>query len=421
MRKGFFEDVSFGVSVIGQWVLVLIGIIAIVMEFIVLPGMAVIDAINFWDVDSIIRGVVFACTCIAIGCLIIKFCDNKGKGVLCLLILCNIVSLFCITRVFFIHVVIEMVLFCFCMYLNRDNDSMVYPIEPRSEVFNYTKCPVLHFKEFKLHKSEASFTIEKKAEEMNFLIRRLKCIKLNESERSFRSNFSWKVINVEQLMHNMEISGLTKENIKFLENYKNTSIIPDEYFLNEFTYQANVISNGTFSRDEVTKTIEKRESLERPTREENLVINFYNAAEFMVKWKKECPHICGWQETMEYCAGVLSYGNNRRSLDDIKKSFMPIMFEFSNETKKYLSNKFVWCAVIFGRLVSKASEEKFDMRKIVLLLNILLLFNDYSPVIIMNEEKQEFLEVISKAKEDDYAPLIQFLFRKEYNPGILCA
>ena len=152
MRKNFLEDFSFGVSVIGQWVLVFIGIIAIVMEFIVLPGMAIIDAINFWDVDLIIRGAVFACACIAIGCLIIKFCNKKGKGVLCLLILCNIVSLICTIRVFFIHIVIEIVLFCFFMYVNRDNDSVVYPIEPGSKVYSYTKCPVLHFKEFKLNK-----------------------------------------------------------------------------------------------------------------------------------------------------------------------------------------------------------------------------------------------------------------------------
>jgi len=320
---------------------------------------------------------------------------------------------------FLIHIISGLIMLLFESYNKRDEAKMhpVYQAFPRyQETHLSKKASALYFEEPVMHKSSETEAIKKEMDEIKSLLLSLENLKLGKSENVFTWDLRIKSCNIEVQLYEEEVSGLSKKELAL--SVKNKSFSrnkPGEKFLRELTYQTHLLSGGVFTMEHVNELVAKRDACAEFSVEEKSLVNFYKATECMFEWSCEDYSLFDWQDMMEKCVEILNKGSSDRSVEDIKKSYTPVVFEFPNKLKCYLDNDFLWTALIFGRLMSESADDKYDMRKVVLLLNILLCFKHYSPVIIKSKEKQEFFDAVSRVKDSDYAPLMQFLFHKEFN------
>ena len=276
---------------------------------------------------------------------------------------------------------------------------------------NRRESSVMYFKDFKTHENNESVAIAKKISEVKNLV---KSMQLTGGQKGFL----FKLLNdsnyLEDLMQDMEISGLSEKDFKLLAAVKNSSLSSNANFLQEFTYQSNHMRDGTLNRKEISNLIESHKSFEKLSEEEKAVLNFYNAAGIMLKWHDGDDYAdFSWQDIANYCTDILRTGNINQTASEIQNSYKPIVFKFSDNYNSYRTGSFVWCALVFVSLMSEQVDKDYDIRKFVLILNILLCYSRYLPVIIKNKERQEFMDAIENAKDGDCAPFIQFLFRKE--------
>lgn len=404
------------------WIVVIIGASALIMEFISMPAMTICYADE--NVRTIVLGILFSFICIAGICLIINYCDKNIKTVtfyIWISILNFVLFLSSIyiyensyeeyfIILFVLHVFMEFIIFGWLKYMDYDYErkrkevkvKMIFPVDKR-------KSPIVCFEKFKLHESKESLEIRKKLEEIRLLRNFMPFRKLSEAEKGVFRNLSCECTDLENLKRSMEVSGLTKKDFEYLKNVQSVKLSSKELFLQELTYQANVMKQGSFNRGDVVKLVENKDSLETGSTEEKSIVNFYKAAEMILKWDDGDLVGFNWQDMIEYCTEILSTGNIDHGSDDVRKFYTPIEFDFSNNS----FDAFVWCGLVFGRLMIEPSYKDFDMWKVVLVLNILLCYRGYFPVIIKQSEMKELLETISKVKDSDYEPLIKFLFRKE--------
>ena len=320
---------------------------------------------------------------------------------------------------FLIHLIFESILF-FCFRVTgacKKTEEPVYKEPPVYQAPRLSKkASALYFEDPVMHKSSETEAIKKEMGEIKNLLHSLDDIKLGKSESVFARDLGFKSSTLEFQLYELELSGLSKKELALIVRNKSFSRNkPSEKFLRELAYQTHLLSGGVFTMEHVNELVAKRDARAEFSVEEKSLVNFYKAAECMFEWSCEDYSLFDWQDIMEKCVEILNKGSSDRSVEDIKKSYTPIVFEFSNKLKCYLDNDFLWTALIFGRLMSESADDKYDMRKVVLLLNILLCFKHYSPVVIKNKEKQEFFDAVSKVKDSDYAPLMQFLFHKEFD------
>ncbi len=408
-----------------------LGAMAFVVEFLI-PliafGFAIQQAVD-GCLESMFFLIVAGSICVVILYRFLRYFSKKMRiGKLCrVVLLLNLICFACciglgggfFIKVFIIHIISELIMVFVGIYNERDAMQMnsVYRASPVYQAPHLSKkTSALYFEEPVMHKSSETEAIKKEMDEIKSLLLSLENLKLGKSENVFTWDLRIKSCNIEVQLYEEEVSGLSKKELAL--SVKNKSFSrnkPSEKFLREFTYQTHLLSGGVFTMEHVNELVAKRDACADFSVEEKSMVNFYKAAECMFEWSCEDYSLFDWQDIMEKCVEILNKGSSDRSVEDIKKSYTPVVFEFPNKLKCYLDNDFLWTALIFGRLMSESADDKYDMRKVVLLLNILLCFKHYSPVIIKSKEKQEFFDAVSKVKDSDYAPLMQFLFHKEFD------
>jgi len=225
---------------------------------------------------------------------------------------------------------------------------------------------------------------------------------------------------------------LTKKQVELLNNYNNKIKIHHlskkewETFVEDFVYNTNAIEGSTLSEEEVTKTLQKRIA---SNEEEIEARGVAKAIEYLKKTKEDLSlklllklhKFCF--EGSKHFAGKLRNVNViiKNSKGEIVHTGVPKeeLIEYLEDLINwYKKNKQKFKPLILAAIIHNQFEhihpfQDGNGRVGRLLLNFILLKNNYPPINIMIEDRQEYYKSLQGySKKDDLKPTLKLLIKQ---------
>ena len=226
---------------------------------------------------------------------------------------------------------------------------------------------------------------------------------------------------------------LTKKQVKILNNFNNKIQVVHlskkewENFTEDFVYNTNAIEGSTITEEEVKEILDEKPRTKEP--EEIETLGVAKAVEYIRKTKEDLS-LNLLLKLHNFCfKGSKSFAGKfrnvnvvvRNSRGDILHAGVPKeeLKDYLNEfIKWYKENKNKFKPLILSAIIHNQFEhihpfQDGNGRVGRLLLNYILLKNNYPPINIMLEDRQEYYKSLQKySKQDDLKPTLRLLIKQ---------
>lgn len=285
--------------------------------------------------------------------------------------------------------------------------------------------PLIRWPEFVMHTSSESLALLKKL----LQIKQIGKIVQPFEGRNWKNLSAGERRELEQLAASrrifssaikyMELSGIPKERSDTFEELVVTvrgtgkSLLPDDNDILQCLYNANLLNGGTLSLEEVKALFPKTPG-DCQSEEEKDIVKFRMALGWLCKEESE-THYWNWQQLAGRCTYILASGDT--SFSNYEEENVFAMQELDGFTftgkKQNPFGGFLWCCLVYGRLMSELLDKELNVQKAMLLLSSLLKSYRLPVIFLEAADRETHLDALKMAKSGDYAPLAQLFFQKE--------
>lgn len=285
--------------------------------------------------------------------------------------------------------------------------------------------PLIRWPEFVMHTSSESLALLKKLLQIKQIGKIAQPFEgrnwknLSAGERRELEQLARTLCTLKSAIKYMELSGISKERSDMFEVLVATvrdtgkSLLPDDNDILQCLYNANLLNGGTLSPEEVKNLFPKTPG-DCQSEEEKDIVKFGMALGWLCKEESE-TYYWNWQQLAGRCTYILASGDTSFSNYEEENSFaMQELDGFTFTGKKENPfGDFLWCCLVYGRLMSELLDKDMNMQKAMLLLSSLLKSYRLPVIFLEAADRETHLDALKMAKSGDYAPLVQLFFQKE--------
>lgn len=368
---------------------------------------------------------------LAIGLLVIQYIRRRiGRGIFYgMLVPCNIILLiytdYLCEYIYGNDLPVLFRFFVVAEILISTGIEMLKASEKKEAARKPHPVPLIRWPEFVMHTSSESLALLKKLLQIKQMGKLLQPFEgrnwknLSAGERRELEQLAASRRIFSSAIKYMELSGIPKKRSDTFEELVMTardtdkSLLPDDTAILQCLYNANLLNGGTLSPGEVKNLFPKTLS-DCQSEEEKGIVKFRMALGWLCKEGNE-THYRDWQRLAGRCTYILASGDT--SFSNYEEENVFAMQELDGFTftgkKENPFGGFLWCCLVYGRLMSELLDKELNVQKAMLLLSSLLTSYRLPVIFLEAADRETHLDALKMAKSGDYAPLAQLFFQKE--------